>query len=286
MKFNEKQLVMHALQGKVRHPVLRQPGYRASADGIPRIVPATGSITYNFQIGDDCMDILGDHVEPGVSTKNSDNFEDGAYNTFACVGNIAKLISGEAKGKSGFVTGKHGGSDHVMCYFAPEVLEELTLDDKILIKAYGCGLKLLDYPEVTCMNLDPSLLAKFNIKEYDGYFEVGVTHIIPAQLMGSGLGISSMYQGDYDIMTRDKEAFDKYNLATLRFGDIVFITDHHNAFGPDYHQGAGTVGVIIHGDSYLSGHGPGMTVLLTACDNVIRPFIDEKANLANYLLGK
>jgi len=286
MKTNVNQLVKQAIQGKVRHPIIRLPGYRVCADGIPRIVPGTGTITYNFKIGDCCMGMLGDHVEPGVSTKNSDEMEDGAYNIFACVGNEAKIISGEAKGAVGFVTGKHGGSDHVMCYFNEEVLEKLTLDDKILIKAFGTGLKLADYPSITCMNLDPALFEKMNIIEQEHYIEVGVTHIIPAKIMGSGLGQSSTYSGDYDIMTRDEKAYEAYNLNTLRYGDLVFISDHHSAFGPDYQEAAGTVGIIIHGDSYMSGHGPGMTVLLTAKGNVIRPFIDKDANLANYFREK
>jgi len=286
MKTNEEKLVMHSIQGKVRHPVMKLPGYRVGSDGTSRIVPATGSITYNFKIGDSCMGILGDHVEPGVSTKNSDEMEDAAYNTFACVGNVAKIITGEGKGDEGFVTGKHGGADHVMCYFSAATLEKLTLDDKILIKAFGSGLALSDYPGITCLNFDPRLLEKMNIKENDGFIEIGVTHIIPAKLMGSGLGMSSMYQGDYDIMSRDESAYKEFNLDTLRFGDIVYIKDHHNAYGPDYTENAGTVGVIIHGDSYISGHGPGMTVLMTGLNNVIRPFIDKEANLAKFFKVK
>ncbi len=286
MKTNVNKLVMQSIQGKVHHPVMRQPGYRIGSDGKPRIVPATAGITYNYKIGDECMGIIGDHVEPGVSAKNADTFEDGAFNTFACVGNIAKVVSGDAKGKLGVVTGKHGGADHVMCYFDEETLEAMTIDDKILVKAFGTGLELTDYPTITCMNLDPSLLDKLNIKEENGYIEVGVTHIVPAELMGSGLGVSSMYQGDYDIMTRDSQSYKDYNLDSLRFGDLVFIKDHHNAYGPDYLKNAGTLGVIIHGDSYISGHGPGVTVLLTGKDSVIRPIINADANIANYLLDK
>ncbi len=286
MKTNKKQLVMQSVQGRIHHPVLRQPGYRVGADGQPRIVPATAAITYNFQIGDSCMGMIGDHIEPGVSTKNTDEREDSAYNTFACVGNVARVVSGDAKGALGFVTGKHGGADHVMCYFDKEDLEKMAIEDKILVKAFGTGLALTDYPQVTCMNLDPDLLKKFNIKEEKEYFEVGVTHIIPAKLMGSGLGSSSMYQGDYDIMTRDEKSYQEYRLGELKYGDIVFIQDHHNDFGPDYLEGSGTIGVIIHGDSYMSGHGPGVTILLTCKDNTIRPFIDSKANIANYLAIK
>jgi hypothetical protein len=283
MKSNQSKLVMQAIQGRVHHPVMRAPGYRIGSDGVPWIVPATASITYNCQIGDYCMGLVGDHVEPGVSVKNSDPLEDSAFNVFACVGNVAKVVSGDAKGALGIVTGKHGGADHVMCWFAQETLEQLNIDDKIMIKAYGTGLQLSDYPQIKCMNLDPELLKKLPIVEQNGYLEVGVTHIIPAYLMGSGLGSSTMQSGDYDIMTRDLTSYEALKLETLRFGDLVFISDHYNGYGPDYRLGAGTLGIVIHGDSAISGHGPGVTVLMTAKDQSLRPVINDQANLKKYL---
>ena len=36
----------------------------------------------------------------------------------------------------------HGGIEHVMICFEEEDLENLAIDDKILIKAYGQGLKI------------------------------------------------------------------------------------------------------------------------------------------------
>ncbi|MBV1708263.1 MAG: DUF4438 domain-containing protein [Erysipelothrix sp.] len=47
-------------------------------------------------------------------------------------------------------------------------------------------------------------------------------------------------------------------------------------------KGSGTVGVIIHGDSYIAGHGPGVTVLMTSRSSVLKPKIDPNANLVNY----
>ena len=94
--FNKEQLVMQSVQGKVHPPVMKRQ-YRVGSDGRPWILPATGGITYNFQIGDGCMGLAGDHVEPGVSTKNPDPAMDMAYNTLTCVGNQAKVITGEAK---------------------------------------------------------------------------------------------------------------------------------------------------------------------------------------------
>ena len=40
----------------------------------------------------------------------------------------------------------------------------MNYDDKILINSVGQGLKLLDFPEIDLMNLDPKLLAKLKIK--------------------------------------------------------------------------------------------------------------------------
>lgn len=283
LKTNIEKLVMQSVQGRIHHPVMRQPGYRIGSDGVPRILPATAAITYNAKIGDVCMGLMGDHVEPGVSMKNADANEDAALNVLACVGNVAKVITGDGKGALGVVTGKHGGADHVMVYFDDSVLDQLAVDDKILIKSFGQGLQLVDYPDVVCMNLDPSLLDKLDISEKDGKLEVGVAAVIPAYLMGSGLGSSTMMSGDYDIMTRDPKTLEALKLDQLRFGDLVFIEDHANNHGPDYLKGSGTLGVIIHGDSFIAGHGPGVTVLLTSRNSTLVPKYNPDANLRNYI---
>lgn len=231
------------------------------------------------------MGIPGDHVEPGVSMKNSDSKENAAVMAFACIGNEARVISGDAKGKKGFVTGKHGGIDHVMVYFESETLEDMNVNDKIAIKACGQGLKLLDHEDVMVMNIDPSLLEQLNIKELsDGTLEVPVTHIVPAHLMGSGLGEANMMMGDYDIMTQDEETNQELQFATLRFGDLVYIQDHDNTNGPHYRKHSGSIGIIVHSDSYTSGHGPGVTIILTSRKAALRPRIDPHANIADILL--
>lgn len=283
MKTNKEQLVMMSVQGKVDHPGMAGFGYRCGFDGKGRIPVAVGGIVYNYKVGDCCMGIAGDHVEPAVSLKNPDSKENSALNTFACIGNCAKIISGDAKGKMGYVTGKHGGIDHVMVHFDAETLDMMTTDDKVLIKSFGQGMKLCDYEDIHVMNVDPNLLEKMNIKEENGKLVVGVTHIVPAFLMGSGLGSSSMMQGDYDIMTQDEKANEEYNLNSLRFGDVVAILDHNNHYGPHYKKGAVSIGVICHSDSYTSGHGPGVTIIMTSKSDTITPVIDLEANIANYL---
>jgi hypothetical protein len=155
LRTNKDKLVMISVQGRVSYPVRRGP-YRITYDGKPVVVPGVGGWE-------------ADHVEPGVSTVvNEEKRDEGpncAYNILACMGNQARVVSGEAKGAVGIVTGHHGGIEHVLIDFAQETLEKLCIGDKILVKAYGQGLKLLDYPEIKVFNLDPSLLERMNIKE-------------------------------------------------------------------------------------------------------------------------
>lgn len=283
LKTNRKKLVMQAVHGKIHSPIIGGSPYRVSNSGQPRILPATGGITYNFQIGDSCMDLVGDHVEPGVSMRNEEKVENNALMILSCVGNEATVISGDAKGAKGYVTGTHGGIEHVMVYFPQEDLEKMAIDDKILVKAFGQGLEIEGYEDVAVMNLDPDLLDKMGIVENkNGELEVPVVTEIPAHLMGSGIGSATSLSGDYDITTGDKEAVKKYGIDKLRFGDIVLLRDCDNTYGRQFLEGSVTIGVIVHSDSIISGHGPGVTGLLSCKTSKIKGIIDENANLANY----
>ncbi|MFI3284344.1 MAG: DUF4438 domain-containing protein [Erysipelotrichaceae bacterium] len=280
MKTNIEKLVKISVQGSVNHPKLRFPGHRVGHDGIGRTVPAVAGITYTQFIGDSCIGLVGDHVEPGVSSKNPNPDDNAAYNTLACVGNEAIVISGDAKGRKGLVTGKHGGADHVMLAFDAETLDLLTCNDQFLVKGFGLGLALSDYPDVHTMNLSPDLLEKWGIVENgDGTLNVPVAAIVPAYLMGSGLGSTTSFSGDYDIMMHDANKVKEFNLDELRFGDLVYIQDHKSMFGPDYLEGASTIGVIVHSDSFSSGHGPGVCVLLTSDRPILKPVLSKTANL-------
>ena len=44
-----------------------------------------------------------------------------------------------------------------------------------------------------------------------------------------------------------------------------------------------SIGVVIHSDCLLAGHGPGITVLMTSAKPLIAPVIDDGANLADLL---
>lgn len=287
LKTNEDKLVRFALQGSVIPPLCF--GWEVTREGYGKVYPSVGGITYNVKIGDSVFDFEADHVEPGVSciagafsdkrTANP-NLSFGAY---SCIGNEAKILSGEAKGKKGIVTGHHGGVEHVLIHFEDEALEKLSYDDKILIRGVGQGLKLSDYPEITITGLDPRLLKKIPIRTKSKSLSVPVVATVPAELMGSGMGHNDSFKGDYDIQTSDPSVLKKYNLKGLRFGDFVAIIDHESTFGWSYKKGAVSIAVVVHGNSFLAGHGPGVQTVMTSRAGRIEPVIDKKANLGHYL---
>ena len=289
IRTNVDKLVRISVMGEVSSPLLARSVYRISADGEPKVLPGVGGITYNIRVGDLATGWMADHVEPGVSVKNKEKTEvfpdaaNRALNVLACVGNEAKIVSGDAKGEKGIVTGKHGGIEHVLVDFPPEVMEKLLIGDKILIKAFGVGLQLLDYPDIKVMNLDPRFLEAIDPQPRGEKLEIPVTHIIPASIMGSGLGASHTYSGDYDIQLFDKSTVKKYGLEDLRLGDLVAIQDADHSYGRIYRKGAISIGIVVHSDCVISGHGPGVTTLFTSPNGKIIPRIDHDANIAKIL---
>ena len=285
LKTNEKQLVAYAVQGSAIHP--SGPRWRATHDGVAEALPGAGGIVYNVKVGDSAYGWAGDHVEPCVSsTATVDNREGGAnlaYNYYSCIGNTARIISGDAKGGEGVVTGSHGGCEHVMIDFPDDVLASLTHDDKIQVRALGQGLRLLDYPDVKIHSIAPDLLARMKIQEESGKLKVPVTALVPGALMGSGLGRNDSYKADFDIQTSDEEFVKKHRLDKLRLGDFVAILDYKSYYGWSFKEGALTIGIVVHTDSRSAGHGPGVTTLITAENGEIETVADPDANIANYL---
>ena len=288
LRTNAEKLIKISVMGEIASPTIRSV-YNVSATGKPLVLPGVGGITYNLRVGDPACGWEADHVEPGVSVENKENdarsgqAANTALNVLSCVGNKATVVNGDAKGAEGTVTGKHGGIEHVLVDFPSEVLEKLVLGDRILVKAFGVGLKLVDFQEIKVLNMDPALLDAWSIEPKGDKLEVPVTHIVPAAIMGSGLGANQVNSGDYDIQLFDEGVVEQYGLESLRIGDLVAIIDADHSFGRIYRQGAVSVGVVIHTNCVTAGHGPGVTTLMTSPDGKIIPQINKKANIASIL---
>ncbi len=285
LKTNREQLVATAVQGGVA-PAFQWAPFEVGSEGETFAWPSTGGITYNVKIGDSVFGWAGEHVEPGVSSScsHSNKKAQAGYQFLACCGNTVRVITGAARGASGHVLGHHGGVDHLMLDFPDAVLEQLTYDDRFLVRGFGQGLRLIDHPDVAIYNIDPDLFERWGLRERaDGRIEVPVHVIVPGFAMGSGIGALSVTTGDYDILCHDAEVVEAHGLSKLRFGDFVAVMDHDNRYGRTYRRGAVTIGVVIHSDSPLAGHGPGMMTIMSACDHKLIPVLDTGANVGALL---
>ena len=285
LKTNEDKVVEFLLQCQPGPPKTRGT-WRVDHQGEPFILPGIGGITLNIQVGDPATGWAGDHLEPGVSciadTHKPMEHPNVGVQIYSCAGNKARVVSGEAKGAEGTVIGHHGGSEHIIVEFAREAKEKMTYDDKIIVYGKGQGLQLTDYPDIKLSNLAPELLKKMHIKELvDVTLEVPVTTLVPAACMGSGIGTAHVFKGDYDIMTSDPETVEAFGLDKLRFGDFVALMDHDNRYGRAYRKGAVSIGIVVHSDCLLAGHGPGVTTLMTCETPLIKPVKDATANIAD-----
>lgn len=281
---------MVSVSGQVAHPVGRPSPYRIGHDGVPRVLPGSGGIAVNQRIGNRCVGLAGDHIEPGASLHNNGREVVGARNgpnlallTYSCVGNVARIVSGPCRGQQGTVTGKHGGVEHLLVDFPDAVLRRLQIGDQIQIHSIGLGLRLLDHPDIDVTSCAPRLLRRWGVRSVPPRLKVPVTHIVPASIMGSGIGRPDSIRGDYDMQLFDPDIRQRFGLGSLRFGDCIAIVHSDSRFGRAYRKGSITVGVIVHGDSTISGHGPGVLALLTDRSGHIEPIKDANANLAALL---
>ncbi|MCW4036699.1 MAG: DUF4438 domain-containing protein [Candidatus Bathyarchaeota archaeon] len=281
---NKDKLLKVAVQGEIVSPTSR--GYRAQWDGQPKLSLGMGGIKYNLKVGDPCFGwASGDHVEPGVTIRGKERPRPSecALALLACIGNEAVVVSGEAKGEKGVFTGRHAGSDDLV-WFPDETLEKLAIGDKVQVKAYGVGLRIKGFEDIRVNKCDPRLLESLGIEVKEGKLVVPVVAEIPGFLMGSGTGAGTVLESvDYDIQTTDPKAVKKYNMERLRLGDVVCLRDQLCTSGRGYYQGAVTIGVIIHGASDYSGHGPGVNPILSTKDGRLETRIEPTANTALYL---
>ncbi len=100
--------------------------------------------------------------------------------------------------------------------------------------------------------------------------------------MGSGAELNSEYV-DQDLMSGDRALMAELGIDQMRLGDVIAIrhADHH--WGRSYRKDAVSICLCIHGDSVMTGHGPGILTLMTARGGEIDFTIDPTANLAQLL---
>lgn len=283
---NVDRVIKMSVMGQVispSYPGIPAVPHQIDRDGKPRLLPTYGGIVYNVRLGDSVYGWAGDLIEPGVAIKASDAAANQALNVFACVGNEAVVMSGDARGAAGTVTGKSGRfAEHVIIHFEHEVLEQLAFGDRIVVRAHGIGLEVDGFSGVHLKSLSPAVFDALRIEEDGGKLSVPVSAFVPPELLGAGSGLTSE-SGAICIQTADQAAVERAGLDSLRLGDLVALQDYDSAWGHGYRKGSVGIGVVSSTDSIRAGYGPGITLLMTSPAGEIAPMLVEGTNLASLL---
>jgi len=251
--------------------------YIPDTEGRPSVLYGMAGIVFNCRVGDSAYGWEADHIEPGISIAHPMQAYDDAMHYLTCVGNEVVVKSGRAKGEKGVTTGEHA---RLLADFEPEALDKLCVGDDILIKARGRGLYFLDYPEIHLKKCSPEFVESLDIREVDDGIEVPIVAEIPTYMMGSGAELNPDFV-DQDIMSGDREELARLGIDHLRLGDLVALPNADHRYGRGYREGATTIGLILHGDSVLTGHGAGTMTIMTCGNGQIHWRIDKNANLAD-----
>lgn len=285
LKTNENKLVKISVQGEIDNPhmsPLPASPYMVSGDGQPMLIPMYGGLVYNIQLGDPAMGWAAELIQAGVSIKNKDNMANNALGLYACIGNKAVVMTGDAALSEGIVVGKSSRfAEHVVCSFDQEIVEKLVPEDQILIQAFGVGLELPDFKDIMIKNLDPELLKRINVREADGKLSFPVRAVFENEYGGAGAGFNSNNR-TVSIMV-SQEILKGHEIDTLRFGDFVAINNWDSRFGHGFLREYITIGVVSQGNSFRTGYGPAITVIATGKKSSVSTFIDTNANLKHYL---
>ncbi len=284
--FNEADLVAVSVGGVIAHPgfpALPAEPYRLAADGTPFLLPAWGGIVYNVSVGDRAFGWAADCIHPGISIRGTDDLRNRGLNVYACVGNTATVMTGQAQGAKGVVTGKSGRfSEQVIVHFPVEIRKKMAVGDQIVVRSVGTGMAIDGHPEVNCKGLSPALFKALPKRSENGVLRIGVVGVLPAHLVGAGAGLTSE-GGSLHMQSTDRAALKEAGLDALRLGDLIAIEDTDSRYNHGYLRGALAIGVVGQTDGPRAGYGPGLTVVLTAPKGELGYFIDPAANLAALL---
>lgn len=283
---NQTDLVSVSVAGHVAHPGF--PGlpaepYRLAADGTPFLLPTYGGIVYNVSVGDRAFGWEADCVHPGISIRQADDNQNRGLNVLACIGNKARIMTGDAAGTVGLVTGKSGRfSEQVIVHIPRDARSKIAVGDQILVRSEGIGLRLTDHPDVALKGISPQLVDTLPCRDENGTIAFGVTAHIPPHLIGAGLGLTSE-GGSIHMQSTDRSLLAELGLDRLRLGDLVALENTDSRYNHGYLRGARAIGVVCATDGPRAGYGPGIALLMTAPAGQLGSFEARGCNLVELL---
>lgn len=276
---NRDQLVVLGIGAQVSHPTVPD-AWSVDDEGRPVILPGMAGVCYNVRVGSPVFPWAADHLEAGVSAGGAGAPPDAALQFLACVGNTVTVVSGPGAGGTGTVVGKHA---FVLVDFPQATLDLLGPGDRLLVRACGQGMALLDHPDVALRSFGPELLEGLPLRVgADGALRVRVAAEIPSFLMGAGIGMSSEW-ANCDVMLTRMETVRELGYERLRIGDVVAMSDQDHRYGRGHRSGFCAIGVVAHGVGVIPGHGTGVITIMSGPRERFALEHDPDANIGSVL---
>ena len=124
-----------------------------------------------------------------------------------------------------------------------------------------------------------------NLKIIDKRLIIDVAIELPIRIMGSGAELNSEYV-DQDLMSGDRSLMKKLKIDQMRLGDLIVINHADHRWGRSFKKEYISIAICIHGDSVMTGHGPGIMTIMTGKRKDLGWNINKKANIKNILKVK
>ena len=158
----------------------------------------------------------------------------------------------------------------------------MTIGDTVQIRTRGRGLKLESHPAIEFKKTSPPLARALGLRTDGARVRCPVAMELPPRIMGSGAELNAEFV-DQDLMSGDRALMAELGIDRMRLGDLIGIRDVDHRFGRSYREGWVAVCLCIHGDSVMTGHGPGILTLITGPAELLDFHLEPTANLADAL---
>jgi hypothetical protein len=158
----------------------------------------------------------------------------------------------------------------------------MTIGDTIQIRTVGRGIQLQNHQEIEYKKTSPALAEALDLRPVKGQIRCPVAMELPPRIMGSGAELNSEFV-DQDVMSGDRGLMEDLGIDQIRLGDLIGIRNVDHRFGRSFREGWIAICLCIHGDSVMTGHGPGILTLMTGPAALLDFEMDPSANIARTL---
>lgn len=289
LKLNAEKWLEQGVCARVTNLVTVKPFYGKSG-GISAEPLAACGLTLNVHLGDSIFGWGEGIIEPGiiaVAQREESETQASPINLskVCCLGNKVKLLGEGAGGLEAIVIGASFALPGAILVDFPErLLQKVYTQGHFWILSRGKGLGLADFPSVRIFGIDPECINKFEFQLLGrNRLLLPVTCFIPADYF---VPLTKDTPGLLPLCyfnTAEKKEIEKLGIGSLRFGDIIAISDLDLTEGFKVKKGAISIGLVTLAPIPQWDIGVGINVILSCGEGKIVPVINPNANFGRLL---